>query len=82
MVFQSYALLPHYNVFDNVAYGLKIRKVPKEEIRERVMNILKLVEMEGMETRMTNQLSGGQQQRVALARAWSLSRESCFLMSL
>ncbi len=69
MVFQSYALLPHYNVFDNVAYGLKIRKLPKEEIRRRVMDILKLVEMEGMETRMTNQLSGGQQQRVALARA-------------
>lgn len=69
MVFQSYALLPHYNVFDNVAYGLKIRKLPKEEIRERVMNILKLVEMDGMESRMTNQLSGGQQQRVALARA-------------
>lgn len=69
MVFQSYALLPHYNVFDNVAYGLKIRKLPKEEIHERVMNILKLVEMDGMETRMTNQLSGGQQQRVALARA-------------
>ena len=69
MVFQSYALLPHYNVFDNVAYGLKIRKLPKEEIREKVMNILKLVEMEGMEGRMTNQLSGGQQQRVALARA-------------
>ena len=68
MVFQSYALLPHYNVFDNVAYGLKIRKVPKEEIRERVLNILKLVEMDGMESRMTNQLSGGQQQRVALAR--------------
>lgn len=56
MVFQSYALLPHYNVFDNVAYGLKIRKLPKEEIRERVLNILKLVEMEGMESRMTNQL--------------------------
>lgn len=69
MVFQNYALLPHYNVFDNVAYGLKIRKLPKEEIRERVLNILKLVEMEGMESRMTNQLSGGQQQRVALARA-------------
>ncbi len=69
MVFQSYALLPHYNVFDNVAYGLKIRKLPKEEIHEKVMNILKLVEMEGMEGRMTNQLSGGQQQRVALARA-------------
>ena len=69
MVFQSYALLPHYNVFDNVAYGLKLRKVPKEEIRTRVMNILKLVELDGMEARMTNQLSGGQQQRVALARA-------------
>ena len=69
MVFQSYALLPHYNVFDNVAYGLKLRKVPKAEIRERVMNILDLVELTGMEGRMTNQLSGGQQQRVALARA-------------
>lgn len=69
MVFQSYALLPHYNVFDNVAYGLKIRKLSKEEIHKRVMNILSLVEMDGMESRMTNQLSGGQQQRVALARA-------------
>ena len=68
MVFQSYALLPHYNVFDNVAYGLKLRHVPKEEIRERVMKILDLVELTGMEGRMTNQLSGGQQQRVALAR--------------
>ena len=69
MVFQSYALLPHYNVFDNVAYGLKLRKIPKNEIRERVMRILDLVELNGMEGRMTNQLSGGQQQRVALARA-------------
>ena len=69
MVFQSYALLPHYNVFDNVAYGLKLRHVPKEEIRERVIKILDLVELTGMEGRMTNQLSGGQQQRVALARA-------------
>ena len=69
MVFQSYALLPHYNVFDNVAYGLRLRHVPKEEIRERVMKILNLVELTGMEGRMTNQLSGGQQQRVALARA-------------
>ena len=57
MVFQSYALLPHYNVFDNVAYGLKLRKVPKDEIRERVMHILDLVELTGMEGRMTNQLS-------------------------
>ena len=69
MVFQSYALLPHYNVFDNVAYGLKLRHVPKEEIKARVMKILDLVELTGMEGRMTNQLSGGQQQRVALARA-------------
>lgn len=69
MVFQSYALLPHYNVFDNVAYGLKLRKVPKDEIKARVMKILDLVELTGMEGRMTNQLSGGQQQRVALARA-------------
>ena len=69
MVFQSYALFPHYNVFDNVAYGLKLRKVPKDEIKERVTNILKLVELTDMEQRMTNQLSGGQQQRVALARA-------------
>jgi len=69
MVFQSYALFPHYNVYDNVAYGLKLRKVPKAELDERVRSILKLVEMEGMESRMTNQLSGGQQQRIALARA-------------
>ena len=69
MVFQSYALFPHYNVFDNVAYGLRLRKVPASEITERVTNILKLVELSGMEQRMTNQLSGGQQQRVALARA-------------
>mgnify|MGYP002626463054 CR=1 FL=1 len=69
MVFQSYALFPHYNVYDNVAYGLKLRKVPNAEIRSRVTEILKLVELSGMEQRMTNQLSGGQQQRVALARA-------------
>ncbi len=69
MVFQSYALFPHYNVFDNVAYGLRLRKVPKAEIQDRVTEILKLVELSGMEQRMTNQLSGGQQQRVALARA-------------
>ena len=69
MVFQSYALLPHYNIFDNVAYGLKLRKMDKETIRTKVVDILKLVGLEGMEDRMTNQLSGGQQQRVALARA-------------
>ena len=69
MVFQSYALFPHYNVYDNVAYGLKLRKVPKAEMNARIEKILDLVELSGMETRMTNQLSGGQQQRVALARA-------------
>jgi iron(III) transport system ATP-binding protein len=69
MVFQSYALLPHYNIFDNVAYGLKLRKMDKTTIREKVTKILSLVGLEGMEERMTNQLSGGQQQRVALARA-------------
>ena len=69
MVFQSYALLPHYNIYDNVAYGLKLRKLDKTTIREKVTRILKLVGLEGMEERMTNQLSGGQQQRVALARA-------------
>ena len=69
MVFQSYALLPHYNIFDNVAYGLKLRKLEKDVIKQKVTDILKLVGLEGMENRMTNQLSGGQQQRVALARA-------------
>ncbi|MCR4621675.1 MAG: ABC transporter ATP-binding protein [Clostridiales bacterium] len=69
MVFQSYALFPHMNIFDNVAYGLKLRKVPKPEISARVFDMLKLVGLEGMENRYTNQLSGGQQQRVALARA-------------
>ncbi len=69
MVFQSYALLPHYNIFDNVSYGLKLRKLDKETIRKKVTDILELVGLSGMEARMTNQLSGGQQQRVALARA-------------
>ncbi len=69
MVFQSYALLPHYNIFDNVAYGLKLRKFSSAEIKEKVTRILELVQLSGMESRMTNQLSGGQQQRVALARA-------------
>ena len=69
MVFQSYALLPHYNIFDNVAYGLKLRKMDKAVIKQKVTDILGLVGLEGMENRMTNQLSGGQQQRVARARA-------------
>ncbi|MBQ3424026.1 MAG: ABC transporter ATP-binding protein [Clostridia bacterium] len=69
MVFQSYALFPHMTIFDNVAYGLKLRKIPKSEIKQKVFDMLDLVGLEGMENRYTNQLSGGQQQRVALARA-------------
>ena len=70
MVFQSYALLPHYNVFDNVAYGLKLRKVPKAEIEPRVKEALELVQIAHLAKRKPNELSGGQQQRVALARAF------------
>lgn len=69
MVFQSYALFPHLNVFDNISYGLKLRKIPLDEIKKNVSEILHLVGLEGLEKRQPNQLSGGQQQRVALARA-------------
>jgi iron(III) transport system ATP-binding protein len=69
MVFQSYALFPHYRVYDNVAFGLKIRSMPEKTIHEKVMSIIELVGLNGMENRFPNQLSGGQQQRVALARA-------------
>ena len=69
MVFQSYAVWPHMNVFDNVAYPLKIQKVPKEELKERTEKALALVHLEEYAARFPNQLSGGQQQRVALARA-------------
>ena len=69
MVFQSYALFPHYNVFDNVAYGLVNKNFSSNEIREKVMHMLELVGLRDLEKRSTNQLSGGQQQRVALARA-------------
>ena len=69
MVFQSYALFPHYDVFDNVAYGLVNKKMDKKTIHDKVMEMVELVGLQGMEHRMPNQLSGGQQQRVALARA-------------
>jgi ABC-type sugar transport system ATPase subunit len=69
MVFQNYALWPHMNVFDNVAYGLKVKKLPKHEVKKRVMEVLELVGLKGLENRYPLQLSGGQQQRVALARA-------------
>ena len=69
MVFQTYAIWPHMNVFDNVAYPLQIRNVPREVIRQRVAKTLGFVHLEGMEKRPATKLSGGQQQRVALARA-------------
>jgi spermidine/putrescine transport system ATP-binding protein len=69
MVFQNYALFPHLNVFDNVAFGLRRDKRPKAEIRQRVAEALELVQLTGLEKRKPAQMSGGQQQRVALARA-------------
>lgn len=68
-VFQSYALFPHMTIFDNVAYGLKMKKTPKKEINDRVMEMLELVQLGGFEKRYPSQLSGGQKQRVAIARA-------------
>lgn len=68
MVFQSYAVWPHMNVFDNVAYPLKFKKMSKDKIREEVLKILSVVELSGLELRKSHELSGGQQQRVALAR--------------
>ena len=68
-VFQKYALFSHLNVFENVAFGLKIRKLPKDEIKRRVTEMLELVNLAGYEKRYIDQLSGGQQQRVAIARA-------------
>jgi spermidine/putrescine transport system ATP-binding protein len=68
-VFQNYALFPHLTVFENIAFGLRRRKTPTNEIRHQVAFMLKLVELPGYEERKPNQLSGGQQQRVALARA-------------
>ena len=69
MVFQSYALFPHLNTFQNVAFGLERRKVRKDEIRRRVGEMLEIVSLSGMEKRAPREMSGGQQQRVALARA-------------
>ena len=68
-VFQSYALFPHKTIYDNVAYGLKMKKVPKTEIARRVKEIMALVQLTGFEERYPSQLSGGQKQRVAIARA-------------
>lgn len=69
IVFQNYALFPHLTIFDNVAFGLKLKKLPSEEIKQRVSRALDLVRLSGLEERLPRELSGGQQQRVALARA-------------
>lgn len=68
-VFQRYALFPHLNVYENIAFGLKIKKISKKEIEEKVSNMLKLVNLSGFENRDIESLSGGQQQRIAIARA-------------
>ncbi len=68
-VFQNYALFPHMNIFDNIAFGMKMKKISKEIIREKVLDMLKLVQLEGYENRTPDQLSGGQKQRIAIARA-------------
>ena len=69
MVFQSYAIFPHLTVFENVAYGLRARRVPPADLARRTREALDLVQLDGLAGRMPHQLSGGQQQRVALARA-------------
>lgn len=68
-VFQDYALFPHMNVFDNIAFGLTIKKMPKDLIRQKVEEALKMVQLEGYENREISEMSGGQQQRIAIARA-------------
>ncbi len=79
MVFQNYALFPHMTVFDNIAYGLKLRKLSKKEIKQRVSEILGIVQLEGLEHRRPTELSGGQQQRVALARCIVIKPEIILL---
>ena len=79
VVFQDYAVWPHYSVFENVYYPLKKRKVPKDEAKKRALDAIEQVRMKGYEQRMPAQLSGGQQQRVALAQAWALSPQVLFL---
>ena len=68
-VFQKYALFPHMNIYENIAFGLKIKKLPKKQIDEKVKKMLEIVSLSGFETRSVDSLSGGQQQRVAIARA-------------
>ena len=74
LVFQEYALFPHMTVYENISYGLKLNKTPKEEMNRRVQEMLKMFNLVGLEKRFPKEMSGGQQQRVAFARA----RRSCF----
>src|SRR5215472_18011209 len=79
MVFQNYAVWPHKTVFENVVFGLKLRKVPAAKAREQVAATLALVNLSGLEARLPSQLSGGQQQRVALARSLVVEPEILLL---
>lgn len=77
-VFQRYALFPHLDVYDNIAFGLRIAKVPESEIDDRVTEMLEIVSLKGFENRRVTSLSGGQQQRVAIARAMAMNPDVLF----
>lgn len=77
-VFQRYALFPHLNIYDNIAFGLKLKKLPKAEIEKKVKKALEMVDLEGFEDRRVQTLSGGQQQRIAIARAMAM-KPKCIL---
>ncbi|MBD3305989.1 ATP-binding cassette domain-containing protein [candidate division KSB3 bacterium] len=79
LVFQNYALFPHLNIYDNIAFGLRMRRIPEETIKTQVLNALRMVNLPGMETRLPDQLSGGQQQRVGLARAMVINPDLLLL---
>ena len=82
MVFQSYALFPHLSVWDNITFGLKIQKLPEDEIKKRTTEALKILNLEGYENHKPKELSGGQKQRVALAGRWLNNRRIFCLTNL